>query len=129
MPKTNRGPRVDTRLHPDDLAKLEQLRRTKDITRTALVREAILWYLHNHDRLENERRTSEVALLFKKMTDRICALLYKVGVDSNTTTRFLREISDDNERQAFEECRDLAVDYMRDKLTPEERENADKLVG
>jgi len=129
MPKTNRGPRVDTRLHPDDLDKLEQLCRKKSMTRTALVREAILWYLHSHERVEDEKRTSEIALLFKKMTDRICGYLYKVGVDSNTTMRFLREISDDDEREAFEECRELAVDYMHDKLTPEEREAAEGLIG
>ena len=128
MPKTNRGPRVDTRLHPDDLAKLEQLCRTKSMTRTAMVREAILWFLNHHDRLESEKRTSEIALLFEKMTGRICAFLYKVGVDTNTTTRFLREISDDDEREAFEECRELAVGYMRDKLTAAERNAVDTLT-
>jgi hypothetical protein len=82
MTKAPRAPRVDMRLSPADFVKFEQLRKIKSKRRTALAREAILWYLKNHERLEAQLKDSESASRLKKIADRICGPLYKLGIEA-----------------------------------------------
>ena len=128
MPKATRGIRVDTRLQPSDIAKLKKLSVASSKTRTEIVREAILWYLHNYELTLSLRRDSDHSPQLSKVADRICALLYKLGVDCNAMARFMWEMGDPDERGAFEECHAKAVKYMRNKMTREDKEASGKLV-
>ena len=128
MPKTKVAPRVETRLHPDDYKYFERLCHDQGKTKGQLVREVLLLYLKQQKTTEVQQQESEVALQVKKIADRICALLYKVGVDCNALARFTWEMGDDEEREAFEHCHEKAAKYMRNKMSPAEKKAAEDLI-
>jgi len=128
MPKTKVAPRVETRLHPEDYKYFESLCRDQSKTKGQLAREAILHYLHQqqHKQVQHEEAVNISKLQLH--IDRLCGLLYKLGVDCNTTARFFWTLATDEERNTFEDCHDLAVNYMRDNLTPEEAKTLGSLI-
>ncbi len=124
MPRTKRTPRLETRLTPETFVKFEQLCLAEKSTKTQLVREAILFYLDHRMKTELRKQEEETASRLDKIADRICGLLYKVGVDSNAVAQFIYEMGDDEERDAFDECHGKAVKYMRNRITADEKEAA-----
>jgi len=128
MPKTKVAPRVETRLHPDDYRYFEHLCHDQGKTKGKLAREAILFYLKQQRNMEVQKQESEVALQVRKIADRICGLLYKLGVDCNAMARFTWEMGDDEEREAFEHCHEKAVKYMRNKMSAAEKKAAEELI-
>ncbi len=128
MPKTKVAPRVETRLHPDDYRYFERLCHDQAKTKGQLAREAILLYLKQQKNTEVQKHESEVALQVRKIADRICGLLYKLGVDCNAMARFTYQMGDDEEREAFEHCIAQAAKYMRNKMSPAEKKAAEELI-
>ncbi len=128
MPRTRRTPRLETRVIPETFAKFEQLCLAEKKTKTQLVREAILFYLDHRTKTEVPKLEEATASRLDRIADRICGLLYKLGVDSNAVARFIYETSNDEERDAFEECHEKAVKYMRNRMTAEEKEAARNLI-
>ena len=128
MPRTRRTPRLETRVIPETLAKFEKLCLVEKKTKTQLVREAILFYLDHRSKTEVRKQEEEQASRLEKIANRICGLLYKVGVESGTVARFIYETGDDEERDTFEECHAKAVQHMRNRMTGEDRNAGRHLV-
>jgi len=128
MPRTRRTPRLETRVVPETLAKFEQLCLAEKKTKTQLVREAILFYLDHRSKTEVRKQEEEQASRLEKIANRICGLLYKVGVESGAVARFIYEMGDDEERDTFEECHEKAVQHMRNRMTAEDKQAARNLV-
>jgi len=128
MPKTKVAPRVETRLHPDDYKYFERLCRDQGKTKGELAREAIRTFLEHHKNAEVQKQESELALQLRKIADRLCGLMYKLGVDCNALARFTYVMGDDEERNTFEHCHEQAIKYMRNKMSSAEKKAAQELI-
>ena len=71
-------PKLETKVRREDFQRVEDLARMEKKTKSEVVREAVLWYLDNQERLKNEPRETAIALEIEGMTNRICAMLASV---------------------------------------------------
>ncbi len=72
-------PTVETKLSREDFKRVDDLAREDGVSKSELVRQAILWYLANRDELKNEPRDSMIAGSIEAMTNRVCAMLARQG--------------------------------------------------
>jgi hypothetical protein len=111
------------------LAKLaEELQKTKG----EIARDAIRWYVQNHETLKESERTDRIAsVIFKctdriiavvsKSTNRICSLLVRAILDSNITLMLLyRLLPEEHKDDISAKMYRMAVTRVTRKLRPEE---------
>ena len=81
MEKKNREvkPTVETKLSREDFKRVDDLAKEDEVSKSELVRQAILWYLANRDELKNEPRDSMITGSIEAMTNRVCAMLARQG--------------------------------------------------
>jgi Arc/MetJ-type ribon-helix-helix transcriptional regulator len=120
------SPKVETRLTRADITRLDESAKTAKKNRSDFVRQALLWYLDNLEKLEHDQRETEVAKAMKYATDqhvkainsgveRICKMLARQGAAIGT----LYELSwmalpdDENAKMAFEAAGNTAKQKMR----------------
>ncbi len=72
-------PTVETKLSREDFKRVDDLAREDGVSKSELVRQAILWYLANRDELKNEPRDSMITGSIEAMTNRVCAMLARQG--------------------------------------------------
>ena len=72
-------PRVETKLAREDLRRLDELAKLENVTKSELVREAVLLFLDKREELRNQKQDSETARMIEAMTNRICAMLARQG--------------------------------------------------
>lgn len=72
-------PTVETKLGREDFKRVDDLAREDGVTKSELVRQAILWYLANREELKNEPRDSMITSSIEAMTNRVCAMLARQG--------------------------------------------------
>lgn len=72
-------PKLETKVRREDFQRVEDLARAEKKTKSEVVREAVLWYLDNQDRIKNEPRETAIAAEIEGMTNRICAMLARQG--------------------------------------------------
>lgn len=132
------NPRVETRLTRADITRLDEAAKTESKSRSDFVRQAVLWYLDNQEKLEHDKRETEVAQAIRYATDqhmkaidsgvdRVCKMLSRQGAAIGT----LYELSwmalpdDENARAAFEAASDTAKQKMRKHI----EKDADELAA
>mgnify|MGYP000989582732 FL=1 len=132
------NPRVETRLTRTDITRLDEAAKTNGQSRSDFVRQALLWYLDNQEKLEHDKRETEVAQAIRYATDqhlkaidsgvdRVCKMLSRQGAAIGT----LYELSwmalpdDENARMAFEAASNTAKQKMRKHID----KDADELAA
>jgi hypothetical protein len=127
-------------LDEKDRGRLLDLARLQGRTKTEVARDAIRWYLDNWEKLEHDKRETEVAQAMRYATeqhlrainsgvDRICKMLARQGIAIGT----LYELSwmslpdDDNARAAFEQAIQSAKQKMNRHVEKDEQELAEKM--
>lgn len=140
MSKKRADPKVETRLSPADMNRLNSFSVASKRSKADLAREAIRWYLDNHERIGGKAREAEISQAIRYATDglikavnsgvdRICKMLARQGRAIGT----LYELSwmslpdDENARMAFEAAATRAKQRMARHVENDEREIADTM--
>ena len=134
------NPTVETRLARTDITRLDEAAKTAGKSRADFMRQILLWYLDNQEKVELDKRETEVAEAMRYATDqhvkainsgveRICKMLARQGAAIGT----LYELSwmalpdDEKARQAFESAANSAKQKMRKHMERDENELAEKM--
>lgn len=72
-------PTVETKLSREDFKRVDDLAKADGVSKSELVRQAILWYLANREELKNEPRDLKITGSIDAMTNRVCAMLARQG--------------------------------------------------
>lgn len=125
------NPRVETRLTKKDFKRLDVLASSEGISKSQVVRDAVLYYLDNQEEIKSKPRDTEIARAINEMTNRICGMLARQGATIGTLYELTWLGLPDNEeaRKAFRSAVNTAKSKMRNKLDKEERELAEKIKG
>ncbi len=68
-------PKLETKLAREDHRRVEELARSEGKTKSEVMREAVLWYLHHKDQIKNEAHDTAIAIAIEAMTNRLAAML------------------------------------------------------
>lgn len=140
MSKKRADPKVETRLSPNDMNRLNSLSVASKRSKAEIAREAIRWYLDNHEKIGGKAREAEISQAIRYATDglikavnsgvdRICKMLARQGRAIGT----LYELSwmslpdDENARNAFEAAATRAKQKMARHVESDEREIAETM--
>ncbi len=140
MSKKRPDPKVETRLSPTDMNRLNSFSVASKRSKADLAREAIRWYLDNHEKTGGKAREAEISQAIRYATDglikavnsgvdRICKMLARQGRAIGT----LYELSwmslpdDENARLAFEAAATRAKQRMARHVENDEREIAETM--
>lgn len=135
MPKLNNDlkKKIDTYLSAQDHQRLLSLTKVKRKTRSELVREAVRWYLDNHEQTKLSKNESELSKNIKNMTDRICGMLARQGAQTGTLYELAWQNHVENKIQdRFVAANNLVKGKMRKRLEDDEAaiaERMNKVVG
>jgi len=125
--------KIDTYLSAQDHQRLISLTKTKRKTRSELVREAVRWYLDNHEQTKPTKNESELSKNIKNMTDRICGMLARQGAQAGTLYELAWQNHVENHMQdRFIAASNLVKGKMRKRLEDDEKaiaERMNKVVG
>ena len=72
-------PKLETKLAREDHRRVDELARSEGKTKSEVLREAVLWYLDNKERIKNEPHDTAIALSIEAMTNRLAAMLARQG--------------------------------------------------
>lgn len=72
-------PTVETKLGREDFKRVDDLAREDGVSKSELVRQALLWYMAHRDELKNEPRDRMITGSIDAMTNRVCAMLARQG--------------------------------------------------
>src|SRR5579883_118667 len=72
-------PKLETKLAREDHRRVEEVARSEGKTKSEVLREAVLWYLDNKDRIKNEAHDTAIAISIEAMTNRLAAMLARQG--------------------------------------------------
>ncbi|MDR3613053.1 MAG: hypothetical protein P4L53_05785 [Candidatus Obscuribacterales bacterium] len=126
------NPRIETRLTKDDTIRLDKAAKIAGKSRSDFSRQALLWFLDNQEKLEHDKRESEVAQAIRYATDqivrainagveRICKMLARQGRAIGTLYELsYMALPDDESREAFVEAGKLAEQKMRRHVEKDE---------
>jgi len=132
MPATKDLQAQSVNLSEQDRAALHALSEQQHKTKGALARDAIRWYLQNHETLEKTERDDKLAKVMLKCTDRIigvitnstnriCSLLVRNAIDTNITMMlFYRMLPADTADSTMAKMYRMAVTRVTRKLAGEE---------
>ena len=134
------NPTVETRLTRADIKRLDDAAKVAGKSRADFMRQIMLWYLDNQEKVDLDKRETEVAQAMRYATDqhvkainsgveRICKMLARQGAAIGT----LYELSwmalpdDENARKAFQSASNTAKQKMRKHVDADEAELSEKL--
>lgn len=140
MPRTKTFHQIYVGLSADDRERLAHKAKVRKLATTELAREAIRWYLDNHEKTGGKAKESELSQAIVYATDglikainsgvdRICKMLARQGRAIGT----LYELSwmslpdDENARKAFEAAATRAKQRMAQHVEKDEREIAEAM--
>lgn len=140
MPRTKTFHQIYVGLSADDRERLAHKAKVRKLATTELAREAIRWYLDNHEKTGGKAKESELSQAivyatdglikaFNSGVDRICKMLARQGRAIGT----LYELSwmslpdDENARKAFEAAATRAKQRMAQHVEKDEREIAEAM--
>jgi hypothetical protein len=125
--------KIDTYLSAQDHQRLISLTKVKRKTRSEVVREAVRWYLDNHEQAKPSKNDSELSKNIKNMTDRICGMLARQGAQTGTLYELAWQNHVENKMQErFVAASNLVKGKMRKRLEDDEKaiaERMNKVVG
>jgi predicted DNA-binding protein len=131
MPSKKYQPTNIALLEADKL-KLAKLASEQGKTKSEVARDAILWYLDNHESAETQVRDDRLARVIFKATDRIvavmmnctnriCSLQVRSIIDTNITMMmFYRVLPPDQADSIMAKMYRMAVSRVTRKIPPEE---------
>jgi len=90
MPKLDRKSLLATRLSEKDIIRFRELAISQKLTHAELLREAVLYYLDHYDQAKRSELESVYAQQRRADTNRICAMLAKLGIEVQTIIEFLK---------------------------------------
>lgn len=120
--------RIQTLISPHDFQKLVALGRERKISQAAVFREAIRWYIANHDKLKGDMRDTELSKNIKNMTDRICGMLARQGAQTGTLYELAWQNHTENKiQERFIAAANMVKSKMRKRLEDDERAIAERM--
>lgn len=119
---------IRTRLDKESQEKYRKLVLKSGKTSTEVAREAILFYIENHDRLDSKEFENTYRDDLKKSTNRICSLLAKVALDTATLAHFMHSTMDDVGKDQFKEAYSNAVKRVKTRISKAEKEIVELLA-
>jgi metal-responsive CopG/Arc/MetJ family transcriptional regulator len=132
-PNNDLKKKIDTYLSAQDHQRLISLTKIKRKTRSEVVREAVRWYLDNHEQNKQTKNESELSKNIKNMTDRICGMLARQGAQTGTLYELAWQNHVENKMQArFVAASNVVKGKMRKRLEDDEKaiaERMNKVVG
>lgn len=128
--KREYNPRVETRLRKADFKRLDDLAKLEGVSKSQVVRDAVLYYLENKDNIRAKPREAEIARAIGEMTNRICAMLAKQGATIGTLYELTwMGLPNEEARKSFHTAETKAKQKMRNRLEKDEKELSEKLKG
>ncbi|MBZ0187959.1 MAG: ribbon-helix-helix protein, CopG family [Candidatus Obscuribacterales bacterium] len=123
------NPRVETRLAKADFQRLDELANLEGVSKSQVVRDAVLWYLEHKDEARAKPREAEIARAIGEMTNRVCAMLARQGATIGTLYELTWRGLPDNEeaRKSFQSAVNAAKQRMRGQLDKDEKDLAEKM--
>lgn len=117
-------PRVETKLSRADFKRVDDLAKEDQVTKSEIVRDAVLWYLAHRDEIKNEARDTMIAKEIEAMTNRVCAMLARQGRWMATMFELTNiSMSQTKEgKEAFETARTTAAQKMARSIEKDERD-------
>ncbi|MGD9685221.1 MAG: ribbon-helix-helix protein, CopG family [Candidatus Obscuribacterales bacterium] len=124
------NPKIESRLASEDFKRLEAMAQAQGVSKSQIVRDAVLHYLDNRDAIAARPRESEVARAINEMTNRICGMLARQGATVGTLYELAwMSLPNEEARQAFNSAVNTAKQKMRNRLDKDEKELAEKVKG
>lgn len=129
--KREYNPRVETRLRKADFKRLDDLANQEGVSKSQIVRDAVLHYLALEEEERAKPREAEVARAINEMTNRICGMLARQGAAIGTLYELTwMGLADSEEaRKTFQSAVNTAKQKMRNRLDKDEKELAARLKG
>ena len=119
MPIKKPLPQLVTRLAEPDMIRFREIALTQDLSHSELLRAAALFYMDNYQQARKNEIESVYAQQRKADTNRICALMAKIGVEVHTIIEFLRRMEGGPE--VVQDCMSVAAKRL-DKLVETQAE-------
>lgn len=117
------GPKIQTRLAPESHRKFMEMVKERRTTVADLGREAILFYMEQHQTQADERRDSRLERRLKTIEDRYASLLVRIGIDTGTIMALLSSrIDPAKRREILDNCYRTSVKHFNQKLEGVARE-------
>ena len=128
--KSRFKPTVETKLAREDFNRVEARAKAEGVTKSELVRTALLWYLDHKEEIAAKPRESETVQAIKEMTNRVCAMLARQGGLVGTLYELTwMSLPNEEARRQFQAANSTAKQKMRTRLEKDEKELAEKLSG
>ena len=129
--KREYNPRVETRLAKADFQRLDELANLEGVSKSQVVRDAVLHYLDLQDDERAQPREAEIARAINEMTNRVCGMLARQGATIGTLYELTWMNLPDNEeaRKTFHSAVNKAKQKMRKRLDDDEKKTAEKIKG
>jgi metal-responsive CopG/Arc/MetJ family transcriptional regulator len=117
-------PTVETKLTREDFKRVEELAKEDGVSKSELVRQALLWYMAHRDELKNEPRDTMIVNAIEAMTNRVCAMLARQGRQVGTLVELTySNMSQTKEgKAAFEAAFQSAKQKQARSIEKDERE-------
>lgn len=128
MKKEINNCRIQTLLSPHEFQKLLTLSKERKLSQAAIFREAVRWYIANHEKLKGDKRDTELSKNIKNMTDRICGMLARQGAQTGTLYELAWQNHSENKMQErFIAAANLVKSKMRKRLEDDEKAIAERM--
>jgi metal-responsive CopG/Arc/MetJ family transcriptional regulator len=98
MPKTSTVPQIEFRLPAKDHVEFDGICRVKGKKRSELAREAVTWYLENHEKQAADSRETLLEKRMRKMEERMAALQARTAIDVGMIYMIMYRNMDHEER-------------------------------
>ena len=123
------NPRVETRLAKADFQRLDELANLEGVSKSQVVRDAVLHYLDLQDEERAKPREAEIARAINEMTNRVCGMLARQGAIVGTLYELTWMNLPDNEeaKKTFHSAVNKAKQKMRKRLDEDEKATAEKI--
>jgi hypothetical protein len=117
-------PTVETKLTQADSKRVGELAKEDGVTKSEIVRTAVLWYLAHRDELKNEARDTVIAESINGMTNRICAMLARQGrlVATMFELTYSSMSQTDEGKEAFQSALTAAKQKMAKSVEKDEKD-------
>lgn len=112
-----------------DRERLHQLSQAQGKSIGETIRDAVRWYVDNHEQIQSEEQEAAYAHQLRNSTNRLAAMLYRISVATETLYEFQWSLLDDNSQGLFEACNSKAKTKLRKRLVQEEREVIQTITG
>jgi len=120
--------KVETYLAATDHDRFTSLCKQKHKSKSAIARDALRWYIENHEEAKAIKREDEITKSIKNLTDRICGMLARQGAQTGTLFELTWQNHVENKiEERFIAATNRVKQRMRKRLEEDERILADRM--